>query len=192
VGGLPRVSSAALGETFDRKRTEVASPAGCGPAAIGGPWLLFSCGDRYQPQVKLYSLATGAERTLPSFMTGCDTTDAVCGAIANGVGTYWVEFGVSPCYHCGSGGPVFQNIQAGQFRGPPPTSASTLIDLSSPSLTRKACSPLRVANGGSLLTFDGSFAIATQPNGELFLERCGARLHESLNPYALLSRIRTR
>lgn len=168
------------------QRAEVAEPTGCMPVAIGGPWLLFSCGDIYHPQVKLYSLATGTERTLPNFVTDCMTNNLGCSAVPNAVGADWVQFGVMPCYHCSGGGPAFQNIQTGQSRGAPSTNASTLIDLSSPSLTRKACSPLRVPNGGSSLTFDGSFAIATQHNGELFLERCGSRLHDSLNPNALL------
>lgn len=82
------------------RRVEVASPAGCDPAAIGGPWLLFSCGDVNHPQAKLYSLATGTERTLPNFVTSCMTNNLGCTASPNAVGSDWVQFEVTPCYHC--------------------------------------------------------------------------------------------
>jgi hypothetical protein len=42
-----------------RQRTAL-SPPGCWPAALGGGWLAFSCGNTQPPTVDLYGLADGA------------------------------------------------------------------------------------------------------------------------------------
>jgi hypothetical protein len=169
-------------------RTSIASPAGCYPTAMGGPWLLFSC----QGGPDLYSLATGAWRPVPP-VPGVPMPGSP-GPVA--VGSSWIEFGPTGCapHTCGNAAYAFESVQSGQVRSDP-TSATTFADLNSPALARKVCSPLRVpkANIGSegdvyqwaarpgTITFYGSSVMANglfrDGSTGLFLERCGSHLH---------------
>jgi hypothetical protein len=184
-------STQALGMLIDEQtgtRMALSPPAGCagptgpsptGPEIMGGPWLLVDCSDTASSELKLYRLTSGAWSTVapdPSIEQFCSEPGmSTCYPLA--VGARWVQFDEA-CYHCRDSD-VFQNLQSGMLRSDP-RNASTIVDLNSPALAKRVCRPLRVAPGGSLF-FDGSFAIAGSAQGA-FLERCGTRLHERVDP----------
>ena len=184
-------STQALGVLIDEqtgKRTALSPPAGCvgptgplptGPEIMGGPWLLVDCSDALSSELKLYRLTSGTWSTVapdPSIEQFCGAPGmSTCYPLA--VGARWVQFDEA-CYHCRDTD-VFQNLQSGILRSDP-RNASTIVDLNSPALAKRVCRPLRVAPGGSLF-FDGSFAIAGSLHGA-YLERCGTRLHERVDP----------
>jgi hypothetical protein len=155
---------------------------------FGGPWLALRCGaGTSDARLELYRIATGAMQTLaidPSFGPpgcglGCFTP--------SGVGADWIALRFTGCGgHCF---PVseFQNLQTGAGREDP-SNATTTINLGAPALSEKVCRPVKVpfaahpdnppSSWGSV-TFDGRFAIVSGPGG-VFLEQCGAKLHELL------------
>jgi hypothetical protein len=104
--------------------------------------------------------------------------------------------GDCPGNHCSSS-PEFQNLHTGTVRDKDPTGGSTILDLNSPSLSQRLCSPLRVPRyydifsgfGPGSMVPDGKFAIALGTDnsgiGLIYLERCGAHLHRLLTkaPY---------
>jgi len=138
-------------------RTLVHPP--CGSPLLGVPWLLANCGSATQPDIWLGPLAGGAWRENPgaaSTFMPCDPQTSNCGQIEPiGIGTDWIEWDVSPCYHCAPPpSPVFTSIQTGAQRVDP-TNATTVADLNSPSLARKVCSPLLVPRTPSGTDYGG-------------------------------------
>jgi hypothetical protein len=177
------------------RRTSIVSPAGCYPAAIGVPWLLFSC----QGAADLYSLATGVWRPVPSVSGPLLPGGGISvGPVA--VGSSWIELGPTGCGPdaCGSPTYAFESVQSGQV-ATDPTSSTTFADLNSPALARKLCSPLRVpkvtvgieedvyrwAAQPGTITFYGSSVMAnglfSDGSTGLFLERCGSHLHRFIS-----------
>lgn len=173
------------------QRTRIGRP-GCHP--LGGPrvgqtdlpWIIFLCSPATQqpPAWELYSTATGGWLSVspsPGVMCGGD-----CETSIDAAGRYWLEFQQATCpngdYHSCTASNVFQNIQTGEVR-PDPSGPTTMVDLDAPNLTRPVCTPLSTA-GTSSLTFYGTFALATVINNNfdenVYLERCGTRLHRLL------------
>jgi hypothetical protein len=101
-----------------------------------------------------------------------------------GIGADWIALLES----CGAGSKCggviqFQNLQTGQAELDPRNQA-TSVDLSSPTLTARACAPLTVPKGDvdgawGTLTPDDGFTIAAGDAGA-YLERCGSKLHQFL------------
>jgi len=175
-------------------QTQIAPPPGCVPIAIGGPWIAAECGiprpAPYLPEPALYSITTGgwsAVPLAPSIAASC-TIDEDCHI--RRVGRDWLAIFGGLCNHC-AGRTLFQRILTGEAR-PDPTAATTLPDLSSPTLAAPVCSPLRlppstiddtgaVAATLGRLDFAGRFALATTDSASgpstTYLEHCGSSLH---------------
>ena len=194
------------------RRTMVVRP-GCrysaGPVS-GSSWLVFDCNatpnTTSTPAPELYSMVSGswhgvtpsraiADPCAPNYSQpgGCDEHSNPGAA-----GRNWLEYSVGNCpgVHCSSR-PEFQNLQSGVVRGKDPTGGSSILDLNSPSLSRRLCSPLRVPRyydifsgfGPGAVVPDGKFAIALGTDnsgiGLIYLERCATHLHRLLTeaPY---------
>jgi hypothetical protein len=174
------VSGRLIDEQTGRRRT-VSLPGCSVPAGgelqlvAGDPWLLFSCGNQSQPY-ELYSMVTGAWQPF----TPAASVEAFCRAPGMGscapvaVGAHWSQL-EEGCYHCVTR-MVFQNIRTGALRSDP-RNATTIVDLTSVSLAKPVCRPLRVPASGGFV-FDGRFALAE--GSRAFLERCGTRLHRRI------------
>jgi hypothetical protein len=143
--------------------------------AFGAPWIFFT----ENGSDVLYNIAT--KKTRSCGPSGCVPQGGDNFAYA--LGRRWLETFVQQPGPCGDGvhnecGPVtqsFYNIKTGRFRHGPPADSTTIADLGSRRLFRRACSPLQVPAGGTL-TFYGSFAVATQADQSSLLERCGGGL----------------
>jgi hypothetical protein len=185
------------------RRTDVQVPPGCGPApvAMGGPFLLFACGNGAAP-MRLYrvSLPRGwrALNPSPQFVQQCNSPDVGrCGPTA--IGSHWVEYGMTTCedpgVHCSSPRYEFQNIDTGQLAANPATPGGTVIpDLNSPTLAHKLCSPLQVPSAQispydpgpspGTVTLYGRFAVSSLDygagQGEAHLHKCGSQLDQQL------------
>ncbi len=120
---IARTAPSVSGTLIDQQtgRRTVVSRPGCAPVALGGPWLLFTCGNGQPPTVELYGLATGQWQpvTLAPFLQkycGSSGGEIDCYPIA--VGAAWIEFSYVACgsdpQKC-SYRDVFQNLQTGQF-----------------------------------------------------------------------------
>jgi hypothetical protein len=141
--------------------------------AFGPPWILFFHNLRFQ----IYNIDTGKSRPLD-----CTGACMPSSTIGYALGALWLELFVQQQGSCGDGvhydcGPVtqsFYNLVTHKFRSRQTTTSRTILDLDSPSLLRRVCSPLRVPATGTLSIF-GTFAVETQPSGSL-LERCGSHL----------------
>ena len=170
--------------------------AGCYPVlpstleSLDLPWVPFNCAWPGQPVPELYSPSTGQWQAVspsPGVVQTCCTDDSPVAA-----GRYWLEYDQAICdsgnQHC-SHSNVFQNIATGELRQDP-SGGTTMVDLNAPDLTRTVCAPLRVPTtfepyGGppaGSLTFYGSFAVSIggENGSEVYLERCGTRLHRLL------------
>jgi hypothetical protein len=145
-----------------------------GTPFFGRPWLLSGWCSTASGQylIYLWSLASGAPRTIVFNDRFCTLLGADCNVTA--VGRDWVRVSES-CYHCALKH-VFQNLHTGALRGDPRTSPTRLLDLDSPTLIRKVCSPLRAPPEGTL-TFVGKYVLAASTSSPqpAFLERCGSR-----------------
>lgn len=145
----------------------------CTVIGVGGTDVFFSCGDRWQPLVKAYSLVGRQWEAIPQYQSGCVEGDPTCSAQPSTVGSEWIEYQTAPCYHCGgSGASVFQNLHTGQTRLNP-ASSTTIVDPDARSLAERVCPPLRIPRDG-LLSLVGHFAIADYGSRAL-LERCGSK-----------------
>ncbi len=172
---------------------------------MGGPWLLFRCGDT---GLALYGLSTHRWTSLAiarAARLACAPTSCV---LQTAIGSQWIQFSGQQCESglphpgpsCNAPVRMFQNIKTGQVeRDPAEPGGRMIADLNSRKLGRKLCSPLRVpaffdsssqTSGAGTMSVLGRFAIATTtPNvfygsapTEYFLERCGSRLHERIAP----------
>ena len=196
VGAYPAPSlSGTLVDEQTGKRRTVSEPE-CGFAAMGGGWLLFTCG----PKLILYRLLDGHQQVVPPepvCQGGVCSEEAV-----QAIGRYWIEWWrsapIGPC--CSPTSYLYQRLGTTQVVADPTTTA-TVPDLNTVSLVRKVCKPLKTpvsfndhARGLGSLSFDGEFAFAStslppNPNPyfeqfssgqETFLERCGTDLHQSI------------
>jgi hypothetical protein len=190
--------------TGSRRRV---SRASCTPTLLRPSWLLFDCGwtQAYQPIAELYSPTRGtwtAVTPAPSIEsmcppgTGSTPHGIICEITPADVGTRWIEYYVLPLQP-----PItyeYQNIATGQvvdsgISAPDAGSlvtATTSIDLDSPSLTKPICSPLRNPSGpfdGQTVyqsrSFFGQFTIDTVSHAQgavLYLRRCGSNLHKRI------------
>lgn len=155
------------------RQTTVWLPADCpapeGGPTLGGSWLLEDC---TSSRLDLYSLAGGNWQPV-TVAQGCQQLNRsqTSRCLIDAVGDDWIEYDLSTTR---SGDRfVFQNIATGAVQRDP-TNATTVADPNSPVLAQRLCSPLRVPRYGQL-SFDGRFAIADEPDGTMFLERCGTR-----------------
>lgn len=156
-------------------RTTLSQP-GCRSVNFGGPFLLFACG--YATGDLLYSLASKTWETVSPTPDGEPT----------GIGADWIEYVYNPCdgiEHCEPQQEEdFQNLQTGKPAGAYKLNSTTVLDLNSPTLTRRLCTPVRVPRGGVVMSFYGRFAavLASGPADRAvpYLERCGSRLHQRL------------
>jgi hypothetical protein len=145
----------------------------CTALGISGTNVIFSCGSRWQPDVRAYSFIKNALQPVPQFNSGCQPDDITCGAEPTAVGAEWIEYGITPCYHCnGYSGPAFQNLHSGTVVKAQP-SPTTVANLDVPRVVQPICSPLRVPRDGSL-TRIGRFALASSPRKSL-VEKCGSK-----------------
>jgi hypothetical protein len=159
--------------------TTVSLPADCPEPdpdgeLLGGGWLLEDC---TSSRVDLYSLAGGDWRDVP-IAAGCLNFDRGQGSSCSlyAIGSDWIAYDESSDRF--SDHTVFQNIDSGRMRGDP-SNATTLADLSSPTLLHHVCRPLRAPSGGAMVGLVGGFALAFDGAGAV-LERCGTHLHRAL------------
>jgi hypothetical protein len=155
---------------------------------FGGPWLLISgCANPLAPvTADLYSLAGGTSQTVDFNVKYCSLSAAQCSF--GPVGAEWLQT-AETCYHC----PTqyqFVNLHTEKLRGPPITDTKTILDLNSPTLTRRLCTPVTVPNVGTV-TFFGSFAVVGDPYSPHpgYLKRCGSRLHLRLTTGSVLGNL---
>ena len=166
----------------------------CNPAGLGPPWVLMNCSSTSNPSgpgdVELYSLTDGTQHavTLSPGMPYCSSPpyDPEVACSADAVGVYWIEW-VASSYHHLPTEVYFQNIQTGELRSDP-TNAETFADLNSPALAHRTCPGVQLMRnpdpydgvGWGSLTAYGQFALATNANGSVFLERCGSHMRRRL------------
>ena len=167
---------------------------------MGGLSLLFVC---QSGSSLVYGVSTGTWKAFaaPAGYSGPNLEQDVTPVA---VGTYWIEYFSKFCdptgisHECGNQTYFFQHIDTGKFRSDP-TTATTLADPNLVDLTRQLCAPLRVperdTSGGfeagasfkiqgapGAVTLAGSFALVQEPHNSFYLERCGTRLHQVVQP----------
>jgi hypothetical protein len=168
------------------KRVSIRNPSSCGwlePRALGGPSVLFFCGDGE----RVYNIATGMWRPVPCSRSRCAGPPGA-EVVREAVGARWVEYDQQwpqPCtpdarHTCGPIDSVFVNIRTGRVAHGWPKSPTAILDLDSPTRARHLCPPLRVPPTGSL-TMEDQFAVITTESGS-YLQRCGSHRHTVL-PY---------
>jgi hypothetical protein len=173
----PAPQTAALPEVIDdashRVFTVPVSGPVCVPLGISVTDVFFSCGSRWQPDVRVYRFTDGTPQPVLQFNSGCQDDDPTCGAQPAGVGANWIEYQINPCYHCdGYSGPAFQNRHSGKVVEHK-LGGRTFANLDAPRVLQTVCRPLRAPSGGSLIPI-GRFALATSSRGTA-LEKCGSR-----------------
>jgi hypothetical protein len=199
------VAPVALIDEQSRSRVALPTP----DAAFGGPWAWWLTGpvlSGTKPQLTLYDLATGQQRTVTVQDPFCEDYGGDC--TPGPVGADWLEYSES-CYHCTTHY-VVQNVQTGTIARLPSTGPTTVADLDSSTLTRRLCAPLRTTAHNDLLLDSsgapsvsgaplGGFAEAYNAQGKPYLERCGTHLRYRLpwypitaNAHALLDYPRAR
>jgi hypothetical protein len=167
------------------KRVSIKNSSSCGwleARALGAPSILFFCGHGE----RVYNIVTRKWRPVPCSNSRCAGPQGA-EVVREAVGARWVEYDqqwpgpCTPDYHntCGPIEPVFVNIRTGGVRRSWPKSPTTILDLDSPTLARRLCTPLRVPAPGSL-TMEGQFAVITAGNGS-YLQRCGSHRHTVLS-----------
>lgn len=177
-----------------RLGTTTALDPECHVLGLGPPWVLTSCPQSSDPNgpddLELYSLAHGTRQTVtPSpGMPYCSSPpfdpEVLCSATA--VGAYWIEW-IASSYHYLPASIYFQNIQTGEHRSDP-TNATTVADLNSPTLAHHTCPgvsrlrrPPPYSPVWGPLTLDGQFALVTDADNSVYLERCGTRMRRRLS-----------
>ena len=169
--------------------------AGCRPGQLGAGRIVLLCRDSApaQPTQELYDIASGQTTTFvpnpaltqPPLGVPCsDPTD--CGVSIAGIGSDWVSLDTGQVDEHAWNMHAFQNLTSGQVSAAP-ASATTSVDLNRPSLSWRACPPLKVPvlNGGydnhavGLLTPLGH-GLVIASGFDQYLERCGTHLHERL------------
>jgi hypothetical protein len=165
---------------------------GSNQGLLGGPWAAFDCGAR--PRFRLYNIRTHKWGRVAC--TGSCQRNYNYVGIAR-VGAKWLALSVAPHQpcgdrehnDCGNYSYLFYNIATGRQKVPR-TSTSTIIDLDSPTMTRRLCRPLQVPAGFPAfpppLTFYGAFALAQAQHG-VHVDRCGSHIHVPVIPGFLVS-----
>lgn len=170
------------------------------PGSLGESLVVFTCrGSTPVPAEflgstpKVYSIQTGNWTTV----NYAAESSAWCGPLnscllyPSQAGANWLAYiGNDECEaHCYPlPPPPFQNVYTSQLASPH-TNASTLVDLDSPSLTRRICRPLNYPS--SLLAaaygdvsydsvFYGRFGVFRGPHATTYLQRCGSKSHMRL------------
>lgn len=187
----------------DRTGKRIATPRGCSLAFLGDPRVGLYCYSRSSGLAyDAFNAQTQKLRRLP-----CRGPCQRLPANLIAVGSRWFEVEITPHQSCGDGvhnscGPTtfaFYNIRTGRQKVPAVGESET-VDLNSPTLVRRLCTPLVEPPGyspttstgripttitGSAFTFDGRFAVAQKPSG-IYIQRCGSRLDLPLvtPPYA--------
>jgi len=170
----------------------------CSIDGIGLPWVFADCADG---RTALYSISRHSWRVVPAptgYFGGPPVADHQSAVGRDGI--EWFRFiHEGPC--CNTVSFYYQDIATGQVRADP-TTPTMFPDLDSPSLARAVCSPLRVPSSyddhihglGSLMPVAHGFVMARSqlaakpnpnfsdaPSGvDVFLERCGSRLHRAI------------
>jgi hypothetical protein len=169
--------------------------AGCRPNQLGAGRIVLQCQPRgaVQPTQQLYDIASGLTTTfvpnpaLTHAPLGVPCSDpSGCEVPIAGIGRDWVSVDTGSVDEHVWDMRAFQNLTTGQVSGVP-AGATTSVDLNRPSLTWRACSPLKVPvlTGGAgdhamgLLTPVGH-GLVIASGFDQYLERCGTRLHERL------------
>lgn len=173
------------------QRTQISAPGCFLVNAVGGGWVVLTCGTDTAPSYSLYDIGDG--QTLPLTINqsliqpDCDAGDPGCENVT-AIGSDWIAF-APMCVeeHCNMTF-AFQNLSTGET-APDPTNRTTAVDLNSSTLGQQVCSPVTVpttdiGSEGNLqewgsLEFDGRFAVATS-NGGSFLVRCASNLQQRL------------
>jgi hypothetical protein len=104
-----------------------------------------------------------------------------CSADHRAIGNRWIEVDFGCGYHSGTITTVLQQIRSGQVILAPAAAipgrqggGTGIVELNSPTGTRRLCSPLRVPNYGKI-ALDGRFAVEeSNLNENVFLEHCGS------------------
>jgi hypothetical protein len=169
--------------------------AGCRPNQLGSGRILLLCRDSAsaRPTEELYDIASGHTTTFipnpaltqtPLGVPCSDPTD--CGVQIDGIGSDWVSLDTGQVDEHAWHTYAFQNLTTGQVSGRP-SGGRTSVDLDRPSLSWRACTPLKVPvlTGpydnralGLLTPLGHGLVIAS--GFQQYLERCGTRLHDRL------------
>jgi hypothetical protein len=172
----------------DQTGKRIATPQGCYGAVLAATWVV--CQPSGARPYQVYNIHERKLRRLPCI--GLCESDYYLQDIV-GVGSRWFEVRVEPHESCGDGvhytcGPTtltYYSVHTGKPKVPLVSDAEA-VDLNSPTLSRRLCSPLREPAGyspttatGPTLTFDGIFAIAQEASG-IYIEQCGSHLHRLL------------
>lgn len=168
-------------------------PAGCffdtEFAPLGGSWVVAGCNSS-SDELRLYSVPNGSwTRFTPDVARMCALNPACatgssrvpCSADYRAIGNRWIEFEFACGYHSGTVTTALQQIRSGQVIVAPATEVpggqgggTDIVDLNSPTGTRRLCSPLRVPAYGKI-ALDGRFAVEeSNLNENVFLEHCGS------------------
>jgi hypothetical protein len=169
--------------------------AGCRPNQLGSGRILLLCRDSASAQSteELYDIASAHTATFvpnpaltqaPLGVPCSDPTD--CGVQIDGIGRDWVSLDTGQLDEHTWHMYAFQNLASGQVSGHP-SGATTSVDLDRPSLSWRACTPLKVPvltgpynnRAAGLLTPLGH-GLVIASGFQQYLERCGTRLHDRL------------
>lgn len=183
--------------------------------AIGGGNLMFPCGNRtgptpYPTVVELYSLSAGTWRTFDyskdqEKICG-DNYSTLCWFTPVRVGTNWLQFalygGAGARGPGGDTGFGFENLTTGAWRQTgwrgremPGLNATTRLDLNSPVLLVRVCSPIQLPEHGRLMQSGLSpisifgrytmvgYRYSHAQSARTYLERCGRRSPRRLSRY---------
>lgn len=163
------------------RQTRVTAPSGCqmwGSAPFAAPWIVFACvqGNPF----RLYNVASHRWRALDCGVA-CENIGL---AAPEAFGRDWMEVNeeaycdprATPCPST----TAFVSLPDGHV-GTFHPAARHILDLNSPTLSRKVCAPLSMPPSGGSLEFIGRFAVETTAKGDMYLEKCGSHLHRLLN-----------
>lgn len=168
-------------------------PAGCffstDFSPLGGSWLVAECNSA-PGDLMLYSIPHAHwTRFTPNAARMCalnpdcapGTSRVPCSPQYGAIGTRWIEFSFGCGYHSGTITTVLQQIRGGDVIAVPDSEipglqggATHILDLNSPTGTRRLCSPLRVPTSAKF-ALGGRFAVEeSNLNEDVFLEQCGS------------------
>lgn len=170
--------------------------------SVSGDVLALDCmPPLLEPQVRLYSIASGSWQVVPlnSEITACEAYMGVCSSALISAGTNWLGFAQSSCEtdeHCVSED-VFQNIRTGQVVNDPAVARGDQIgNVDAPQIAQRLCSPLTVPvsfnntyrpPGPGFVEPDGRFAVASsigpQGGSKTYLYECGTHREQLLKAY---------
>ena len=138
-------------------------PAGCffdtDFVPLGGSWVVARCNSS-SDELRLYSIPNRSwTRFTPDVARMCalnpdcatGSSRVPCTANYRAIGNLWIEFAFGCGYHSGTVTTALQQIRSGRVIVAPATEipegqggGNEIVDLNSPTCTRRLCSPLRV------------------------------------------------